>query len=231
MPTDPLAGLDAASRELIERKALALQEDIILQRRGTNQLSVLAQMKTEADNAEAVEAAEALLRIITGLDVNDAHGKDTPVRFVEMLRELTTPKPIKFTTFPNEGFDEMIVTERIPFRSLCEHHVIPFVGTAAVGYVPGERIVGLSKFARVVHHFASALQVQERLTKQIAEFLDTKLMPRGVAVLLEAEHLCMTIRGAQVPGAVTRTAVMKGVFADHERTAKMEFFEHLRGGK
>jgi GTP cyclohydrolase I len=214
---------------MLEQKALEVQEDIILSR--GNGLSVLQQIKDESDRKEAVEAAETLLRLVCGLDVNDAHGKDTPVRFVEMLRELTTPKPIKFTTFPSEGFDEMIVTDRIPFRSLCEHHVVPFIGHAAIGYVPGDKIVGLSKFARVVHHFACGIQVQERLTKQIAEFLNDQLQPRGVAVFLEAEHLCMTIRGAQVPGAMTRTAVMKGVFADHEKTAKMEFFEHLRGGR
>jgi len=178
---------------------------------------------------EAIEAATALLRSTVGLNPSDEHGKDTPARFVQMLRELTTPSDIKWKTFPNDGMDEMIVTEGIPFSSLCQHHVIPFIGVAHIGYVPDQLIAGLSKFARVVKYFAASLQVQERLTMQIAEYLDRELKPRGVAVSLRAEHLCMTIRGAQVPGAKTTTTVTKGVFADHSRTAKAEFLSQING--
>jgi GTP cyclohydrolase I len=179
----------------------------------------------------SVEAAEVLLQEATGLDVRDPHSVDTPRRFVEMLRELTTRPPIKWKTFPNDGTDEMIMVELIPFKSLCQHHVVPFIGTAAIGYVPKDTIAGLSKFARVVQHFAAGLQVQERLTKEIADFLEKELQPRGVAVLLRAEHFCMTIRGVQVPGAMTTTSDMRGVFADHDRTAKMEFLSQLKGNQ
>lgn len=147
-----------------------------------------------------------------------------------MLKELTTPQPIKFTTFPNDGMDEMIVQRNISFNSLCSHHVIPFMGMCHIGYIPGAKIVGLSKFARVVKHFSAKLQVQERLTREIADFLEEQLEPRGVAVVMEAEHLCMTIRGVQSPGTITYTADMRGFFNDHERTAKAEFFARLNGG-
>jgi len=179
---------------------------------------------------ESIEAAEVLLRTAAGLDVNDMHGKDTPTRFVHMLKELTEPLPIKWKTFPNDGMDEMIIVRNIPFVSLCNHHVIPFIGKADIGYVPDESVAGLSKFARVVHHFSKALQVQERLTQQIANFLEENLKPRGVAVVMEAEHLCMTIRGVQTPGTKTYTAVMSGVYNDHARTAKAEFLARLNGG-
>jgi GTP cyclohydrolase IA len=185
--------------------------------------------KKMRDDKEAVEAAEVLLRTSAGLDIEDTHGTETPQRFVNMLRELTTPKDIKWKTFDNDGMDEMIVIEPIPFVSLCSHHVIPFMGAAYIGYIPKDRIAGLSKFARVVHHFSAALQVQERLTKQVADFLEQNLEPAGIAVVMKAEHLCMTIRGVQVPGAKTTTAAMRGRFSDHERTAKMEFLSHING--
>jgi GTP cyclohydrolase I len=163
--------------------------------------------------------------------VNDVHGKDTPRRFVQMLKELTTPEPIKWTVFPSEGIDEMITVRDIPFTSVCEHHVIPFLGMAHIGYIPDQLLPGLSKTARVVQHFAKRLQVQERLTRQVADFLDYQLRPHGVIVVMDAEHLCMTVRGVQVPGAKTRTTAVKGRFADHERTAKAEFMSGLNGGR
>jgi len=179
---------------------------------------------------ESIEAAEVLLRTAAGLDIHDMHGQDTPTRFVHMLKEMTTPTPIKWKTFPNESIDEMIIVRDIPFVSLCNHHVVPFIGKANVGYIPDQMVAGLSKFARVVHHFAHSLQVQENLTKQIADYLEENLMPLGIAVTMEAEHLCMTIRGVQVPGTRTYTAAMRGRFADHERTAKAEFLARLNGG-
>jgi GTP cyclohydrolase I len=216
---DPLANISPELREKYEDAIATMMFDPNADRRRQDVL-----------RAEAIEAAEVVLRLATNLDVNDMHGKETPMRFIDMLKELTTPTPIKWKTFPNEGYDEMIIERDIPFTSLCNHHVIPFIGVAHIGYVPDQEVPGLSKLARVVHHFAKALQVQERLTKQIADFLEENLKPRGVAVVLEAEHMCMTIRGVQVPGTRTYTAAMRGVFGDHARTAKMEFMSRLNGG-
>jgi GTP cyclohydrolase I len=184
---------------------------------------------TDQAEKEAILAAATLLRISAGLDVNDVHGQDTPTRFVHMLMELTTPEPIKWKTFPNDGVDEMIIVDEIPFTSLCNHHVVPFIGFARVGYVPDKEVAGLSKFARVVRHYAKGLQTQERLTMQVAEFIEENLKPRGVIVMMKAEHMCMTIRGAQSPGTKTTTTAVKGVFADHGRTAKMEFMMSING--
>jgi GTP cyclohydrolase I len=119
------------------------------------------------------------------------------------------------TTFPNdEGYDELIVVKALPVRSVCEHHLLPFVGVAHVGYIPGDRIVGLSKIARVVEMFARRPQVQERLTKQVANWLDLHLSPKGVGVVVEAEHMCMTLRGVQAAGAVTKTSALSGVIKE-----------------
>jgi GTP cyclohydrolase I len=182
-----------------------------------------------ANNNEAEEAAEVLLRTSAGLQM-DEHGKETPKRFAAMLREMTTPPDIKWKTFNNDGMDEMIIERDIPFVSLCNHHVVPFIGVAHIGYIPDQLVAGLSKFARVVQHFAHALQIQERLTKEVADYLEKNLKPLGVAVVLEAEHMCMTIRGVKAPGTKTYTAAMRGRFADHERTAKAEFLSRINGG-
>jgi GTP cyclohydrolase I len=154
-----------------------------------------------------------------GIDT-DAEGlRDTPRRVAKAYAELLTPQPFTATTFPNEeGYDELVVARAIPFHSLCEHHLIPFVGVAHVAYLPGERIVGLSKLARVVEHFARRLQVQERMTVQVADWLESELSPRGVGVVLDAEHFCMTIRGVQKPGARTTTSALRGRVREDERT-------------
>ncbi|WP_435526213.1 GTP cyclohydrolase I [Microbacterium elymi] len=133
------------------------------------------------------------------------------------LRELIEPRPFALTTFPNEdGYDELVLVRDIPFTSLCEHHLLPFRGVAHVGYLPGDRIVGLSKLARVVELFARDLQVQEALTAQIAEHLERMLEPRGVGVVLEAEHLCMSLRGVRATGATTTTSAFRGALRDDE---------------
>lgn len=186
------------------------------------------QPKEEEVNQLLTGYAKAILSHACGL-MDDDHGKDTPERFVAMLRELTTAESPKFTTFPANKMDQMVIVRDIRFVSLCNHHVVPFIGKADIGYIPKDKIAGLSKFARVVNFFAKSLQVQERLTEQIADFLVEALDPRGVAVVLEAEHLCMTIRGAQAPGTKTYTAVMRGFFNDHDRTAKAEFLERING--
>jgi GTP cyclohydrolase I len=125
--------------------------------------------------------------------------------------ELFHSPPFELTTFPNdERYDELVLVRDIPLRSVCEHHLLPFVGVAHVGYLPGTRILGLSKLARVVGHFAARPQVQERLTKQIAEWLEHALHPAGVGVVIEAEHTCMTLRGVQAAGSTTITSTLVG---------------------
>jgi GTP cyclohydrolase I len=180
-------------------------------------------------------AAECLIAH-TGLDMSTEHGKDTPKRFAQMLEDLTACKYssgehmetcIKWKTFESTN-DEMIVVQDITFTSVCNHHVVPFMGVAHVAYVPHRRIAGLSKFARVVRHFARRLQVQEQLTTDIADYLGGHLEPAGVGVIIKAEHLCMTIRGVESPGTKTTTSAMRGVFADHARTAKAEFLSFIR---
>jgi GTP cyclohydrolase I len=180
------------------------------------------------DLVAAERAAEDLLRAL-GADLSDESLHRTPRRVAESYAELLTPEPFDLTTFPNDGgYDELVVAKAIPFHSLCEHHMLPFIGVAHVAYLPGERILGLSKLARVVERFARALQVQERMTKQIAEWLDAELSPKGVGVVLEAEHLCMSLRGVQKIGATTVTSALHGLVRDDART-RQEFLALARG--
>src|SRR5215471_4088272 len=135
------------------------------------------------------------------------------------------PAPvINFTTFDAEGMNEMVVVRQVPFYSLCEHHLLPFFGTATVGYVPADRIVGLSKIPRLVQHLARDLQNQERLAAQIADKFGDVLKPKGVGVILHARHLCMEMRGVAIAGAVTTTSALRGVFLDDPR-ARREFLD------
>src|SRR5881392_198492 len=158
-----------------------------------------------------------------GADV-DAEGlQETPRRMADAYTELLTPQAFRPTTFPNEdGYDELIVARAIPFHSLCMHHLLPFHGLAHIGYLPGERIIGLSKLGRVVELYARDLQIQERLTTQIADRLVQELQPKGVGVVLEAEHLCMSLRGVQKLGAKTVTSALHGLVRDDPRT-RQEF--------
>ena len=182
----------------------------------------------DIDLPAAEQAAHDLLTAL-GIDLDDESLRDTPRRVARMYAELLTPAPFTPTTFPNDGgYDELVVATGIPFHSLCEHHLLPFVGVAHVGYLPGQRIIGLSKLARVVERFARRLQVQERLTTQVADWLDEQLAPRGVGVVIEAEHLCMSLRGVQKPGARTVTSALHGVVRDDART-RQEFLS-LTGG-
>ncbi len=165
--------------------------------------------------------AEGVQQLLTALGIDtEAEGlRDTPRRVAKAYAEMLTPVPFEATTFPNEeGYDELVVARSIQFHSLCEHHLIPFVGVAHVAYLPGERIVGLSKLARIVEHFARRLQVQERMTVQIADWLERELAPKGVGVVLDAEHFCMTLRGVQKPGARTTTSALRGRVREDERT-------------
>ena len=168
---------------------------------------------------EAAEvAAEALMRAL-GMDPAAQGLSDTPKRVARAYAELLTPREFTMTTFPNdEKYDELVLAKDIPFTSLCEHHLLPFTGTASVGYLPGPRILGLSKLARVVELFARRPQVQERMTKQIAGWLDSQLGPRGVGVVVQAEHTCMTLRGVQARGSATVTSALTGLIRSDERT-------------
>jgi GTP cyclohydrolase I len=168
-----------------------------------------------ADSDAAGTAAARLLLTSLGVSLEGEHRRDTPARLVRALREMLTPPQFSPTSFENaEGYRELVVVEAVPFFSLCEHHLLPFIGTATVAYLPGERLVGLSKLAWVVETFARSLQVQERMTTQIADWLVENLQPRGVGVRLRAEHLCMSLRGARAAGAVTTTSARRGLIAD-----------------
>jgi GTP cyclohydrolase I len=181
------------------------------------------------DLPAARRAAADLLRAL-GVDLDAEGRRETPRRVAASLAELLTPVPFAPTTFPNDGgYDELVVATGIQFHSLCEHHVLPFTGVAHVGYLPGERIIGLSKLARVVERFSRGLQVQERLTTDIAGWLDAELRPRGVGVVIEAEHLCMTLRGVRATGARTVTSALHGLVRDDPRTR--EEFLSLTGGR
>jgi GTP cyclohydrolase I len=179
------------------------------------------------DLPAAEAAVRALLRAL-GQDPHSEHLLDTPRRVAAGYSELLTPQPFTLTTFPNEeGYDEMVLVRDIPFQSLCQHHLLPFHGLAHVGYLPNERIVGLSKLARVVEHFARGLQVQERLTQQVANSLQEHLHPKGVGVVLEAEHQCMSMRGVRSHGARTLTSAVHGLLRDDSAT-RAEFLSLTR---
>jgi GTP cyclohydrolase IA len=170
------------------------------------------------DVAAAQQGAAVMLAAL-GMDLSDPSLADTPARMTRAYVDLLTPREFTPTTFPNdEGYDELVLARQIPFTSVCEHHLLPFSGTAAVGYLPGKRILGLSKLARVVELFARRPQVQERMTKQIATWLDEQLQPRGVGIVLEASHSCMTLRGVQARGSTTVTSAMLGRLRDDPRT-------------
>jgi GTP cyclohydrolase IA len=182
------------------------------------------------DLAAAERAVEDLL-VALGHAPEDEHTQGTPRRVAAAYAELLTPQPFDVTTFPNDqGYDELVLARDIPFHSLCRHHLLPFKGVAHVGYLPGERIVGLSKLARVVEHVARDLQVQERLTQQVADWLQDELAPKGVGVVLEAEHLCMTLRGVQAHGSLTLTSAVHGLLRDDPRS-RAEFFALTGVGK
>jgi GTP cyclohydrolase I len=172
---------------------------------------------------DAVERAARDLLEALGADLTDESLSETPRRMAAAYAELLTPEPFNATTFANDGhYDELVLVRDIPFHSLCEHHLLPFVGVAHVGYIPGDRIIGLSKLARVVDHFARNLQVQERLTTQVADWFERELSPKGVGVVLEAEHTCMSLRGAAKPGTRTVTSALHGLVRDDPRT-RQEF--------
>jgi GTP cyclohydrolase I len=173
---------------------------------------------------EAAGRAAADFLSALGVDLSREELQETPARMARAYAELFDAAPFRLTTFPNdEGYDELVLARAIPFRTVCEHHLLPFSGVAHVGYLPAERILGLSKLARLVEHFAARPQTQERLTKQIADCLSESLRPRGAGVVLEAEHSCMTLRGVRAYGATTVTSALAGILRADARS-RAEFF-------
>lgn len=184
---------------------------------GTRSASVVQPTATRDLAAAERAAREFLLALGVPLDRDGLAG--TPRRMASAYAELLTPREFDLTTFPNEdGYDELVLVRDIPVASVCEHHLLPFLGRAHVGYLPADRILGLSKLARLVELHARGPQVQERLTKQIAEWLDTRLRPRGVGVVVEAEHMCMTLRGVAAVGARTVTSTLLGALRADARS-------------
>ena len=174
-----------------------------------------------SDGVDLIRAERAAAAFLDALGVagdTDATAA-TPRRMAHAYAELLTPRPFALTTFPNdENYDELVLASGIPVQSVCEHHMLPFIGTAHVGYLPGDRILGLSKLARVVELFARRAQVQERLTTQVADWLQAHLHPRGVGVVVEAEHLCMTLRGVRSGNTTTTTSTLRGALREDARS-------------
>jgi GTP cyclohydrolase I len=183
-----------------------------------------------AHGVDLVRAERAVSDLLAALGQDPASEQllDTPRRVAATYAELLTPAPFTPTTFPNdEGYDELVLVRAIPFQSLCEHHLLPFVGVAHVGYLPADRILGLSKLARVVELFSRRLQLQERLTTQVADWLQDQLAPKGVGVVLEAAHLCMSLRGVRAAGTHTVTSALHGLLRSDPRS-RQEFLALTR---
>ena len=185
-------------------------------------------------DTERIEAAVSELLAAIGEDPDRDGLRRTPARVAAMFEELFAglhddPARHLTVTFAAEH-DEMVMVRDIPFASLCEHHLVPFIGRAHVAYIPGEdgRITGLSKLARLVDAFARRPQVQERMTSQIADTLEKVLAPRGAFVVIEAEHLCMSMRGVKKPGTLTVTSAVRGLFRDDPRT-RAEAMQFVHG--
>lgn len=166
----------------------------------------------EEDSKRDAEDSVARLLEHFGEDVTREGLQETPKRFVKFFEEFLNPPKWNCTTFASEGYDEMIVQTNIPFHSLCEHHIAPFFGTGTIAYIPNKRIVGLSKLARTLETFSRRLQNQERITTQIADFLEEELEPLGIAVVLNAKHMCMEMRGVKKHNTWTTTSMMRGIF-------------------
>jgi GTP cyclohydrolase I len=206
-------------------EAVAVQIDRTFD--GARRRPRISHQPAPVDLATAEAAATEMLAAL-GLPIDSEDMFETPRRLVQAYAEMLTPPEFDSTTFDNAaGYDELVLVSDIPVHSLCEHHLLPFTGVAHVAYLPGDRIVGLSKLGRVVESFARRLQVQERMTVQIADWVEEFLQPRGVGVVLEAEHLCMSLRGVQKPGTITVTSALHGLVRDDART-RQEFLSFTR---
>ena len=188
----------------------------------------------ELDDQDTLDTVAHHVRgILTalGLDLEDSNLAETDRRvaemYVEMFHGLKEGAEPKVTTFPNEeGYSHMVMERDIPFYSMCAHHLVPFYGHAHIAYIPNERILGLSKFARILEFYAKRPQLQERLTEQVVTFLVDKLQPKGAMVVIEARHLCVEMRGVKKPGALTVTSALRGIF--HQKPVREEFLDLLR---
>lgn len=191
---------------------------------------------TELDEAQQQKIdriAHHVRGILTnlGLDLSDPNLAETDLRvakmYLEMFQGLSEGAEPKVTTFPNEeGYSHMVMETKIPFYSMCAHHLVPFYGHAHIAYIPRESILGLSKFARILEFYAKRPQLQERLTEQVVTCLEEKLHPLGAMVVIEARHLCVEMRGVKKPGAVTVTSALRGIF--HQKQVREEFLDLLR---
>ncbi len=172
---------------------------------------------------ERIQNAVREILIAVGEDPNREGLLETPKRVANMYEEifagLTEDPKQHIKLFNEQSNDEMVIVKDIPFYSMCEHHLLPFFGKAHIGYIPSDnKIIGLSKLARIVDNFAKKPQVQERLTSDIADFLNDNLQPKGVAVIMEAEHMCMTMRGARAAGSKTQTSALRGIMRTDAKT-------------
>jgi GTP cyclohydrolase I len=188
--------------------------------------------KDKTINIEKIKKAVREILLAVSEDVGREGLKKTPQRVARMYAELLAgmhedPKEHLRSVF-NENYDEIVLLRDIPFYSICEHHLMPFIGSAHVAYLPSGRVLGVSKLARIVDCFARRLQTQERLTGQIADFIMNSLKPKGVAVVLEASHSCMTIRGIKKPGSVMVTSALRGIFRRDPRS-RSEVLSLMRG--
>ena len=193
--------------------------------------SETAASETVVDGSHAVEAAVREILVEMGEDPTRQGLVDTPARVRRMYRELTAgywvdPERLVNKAIFDVDYSEMVVVKDIAFYSLCEHHLLPFFGNAAVAYIPNGRVIGLSKIPRIVEMYSRRLQVQERMTRQIADFLMEQLSPKGVGVVMEASHLCAVMRGVRKPGTIMTTSHVLGLFRTADRT-RAEFFSHL----
>ena len=175
------------------------------------------------------EPSEIITELLQFMDKDPGREglRDTPERYQKFIKEFFEDRPFNLTVFENEGYDEMVIQTNIAFYSLCEHHLLPFFGYGAVAYVPNKKIIGLSKLTRTLNHFSRRLQTQERITTQVAEFLEEKLQPKGIGVVLTARHLCMEMRGVEKPGAQTTTSCLKGSFKANAST-RSEFLQIIQ---
>ncbi|WP_292699324.1 GTP cyclohydrolase I FolE [Microbacterium sp. 69-10] len=200
----------------------AMQDDDALELRTDAPQRVRIEAASRPVDLDAAEEAGRLFLKALGIDPDAADALDlarTPRRFAEAYAELLQPEPFDLTTFANsEGYDELVLIRDIPVRSICEHHLLPFTGVAHVAYLPADRVVGLSKIPRMVDHYARRPQTQERLTVQIADALAARLQPRGIGVVVEATHTCMTLRGARATGSKTSTSALRGLLRDDPRS-------------
>jgi GTP cyclohydrolase I len=194
--------------------------------------SILAELDGEQQRKLDVVAHHVRGILTTlGLDLKDPNLAETDLRvakmYLEMFHGLQEGAEPKVTTFPNEEcYSHMVMEKEIPFYSMCAHHLVPFYGHAHIAYIPNERILGLSKFARILEFYAKRPQLQERLTEQVVTYLDEKLRPQGAMVVIEARHLCVEMRGVKKPGALTVTSALRGIF--HQKTVREEFLDLLR---